>query len=120
MTQESKPENHLQRRAILKNALLGAVAIPVASLCATRQAQAAAQAAAEPLAESDPQAKALGYVSDASKVDAKSNPTYKPGQNCAGCLQLTGKVGDAFRPCNLFPGKTVSAKGWCKAWVKKP
>ncbi len=104
----------MQRRDIVKNALLSVVAVPVASLFARH-----ARAAAPPLSEQDPQAKALGYVADAGRVDAKSNPTYKPGQTCGNCLQLTGNSGEAFRPCNLFPGKTVAAAGWCKAWVKK-
>jgi hypothetical protein len=116
MTHPSDSEKRLQRRAVVKSALLGIAAIPIASLCVSREAHAAPA----PLDEKDPQAKALGYVADAAKVDAKSNPTFKPGQNCAGCLQLTGKAGDPLRPCNLFPGKLVSANGWCKAWVKKP
>ena len=33
---------------------------------------------------------------------------------------LTGKAGDAWRPCNLFPGKMVKNPGWCKVWVKAP
>jgi hypothetical protein len=24
-----------------------------------------------------------------------------------------------LRPCQLFPGKVVSEKGWCTAWVEK-
>ena len=72
------------------------------------------------LSVDDPQAKALGYVADATKVDPKVRPTYKPGQDCASCLQLQGKSNEAFRPCNLFPNKVVSAKGWCMAFVQKP
>lgn len=116
MTHESQPKQLLQRRSVVKSALLGVVAIPVASLFIDQRAHAAPAV----LDEKDPQAKALGYMADATKVDAKSNPTYAAGQTCANCLQLTGNAADAFRPCNLFPGKTVSAKGWCKAWVKKP
>jgi hypothetical protein len=115
MTHKLGRNNQMPRRAILKGALLGVAAIPVASLFAKR----AHAAAAPPLGEQEPQAKALGYVSDAGKVDAKTNPTYKQGQSCANCLQLTGNAGEQFRPCNLFPGKTVAATGWCKAWVKK-
>jgi len=116
MTDRILSEKLLQRRTVLKGALLGIVAVPVASLCSSVKSEAADLAT---LDEKDPQAKALGYVSDASRVDAKSNPTFKAGQTCANCLQLTGNAGDAQRPCNLFPGKRVSAGGWCKAWVKK-
>ena len=65
----------------------------------------------------DPQAIAQGYVEDASRVDARKNPTYGPGTNCENCLQLQGKAGDVYRPCTVFPGKLVNVKGWCKAWV---
>ena len=67
----------------------------------------------------DPPASALGYIEDSTKVDAKAFPNYKPGQACANCQQLTGKVGDNWRPCYLFPGKLVAAGGWCKVYIKK-
>jgi hypothetical protein len=35
-------------------------------------------------------------------------------------MQLTGKEGDEWRPCNVFPGKLVNANGWCKVWAPKP
>jgi High potential iron-sulfur protein len=68
----------------------------------------------------DPTAVALGYHDDAKKVDAKTFTTYQPGQMCSNCLQLNGKAGDSWRPCNLFPGKLVAAGGWCKVYLKKP
>jgi hypothetical protein len=68
----------------------------------------------------DPTAIALAYNEDAGKVDAKAFATYKPGQMCSNCLQLAGKEGDTWRPCNLFPGKLVNAGGWCKVYLKKP
>lgn len=68
----------------------------------------------------DPIAQALSYFEDAKKVDPKKFPNYQPGQKCSNCLQLTGKAGDEWRPCNLFPGKLVHANGWCKVYVKKP
>ncbi len=61
------------------------------------------------VAESDPTAKALGYVEDASKSkDAKR----KPGDDCANCQFYTGGP-SGYGPCQLFPGKSVNAKGWC-------
>jgi high potential iron-sulfur protein len=72
------------------------------------------------LTAADPTAVALGYHEDAKKVDAKAFPTYQPTQSCTNCLQLQGNAGDAWRPCNLFPGKLVNSNGWCKVWVKKP
>jgi hypothetical protein len=104
----------ISRRAALKNLALaaGVLAVPASRL---------ASAADTPhLAATEPTAVALGYHQDAKTVDVKAFPTFKPDQKCNNCLQLTGKAGDAWRPCNLFPGKLVSENGWCKVWVKKP
>jgi hypothetical protein len=81
--------------------------------------------AAEPvvpvhLSPTDPAAAALGYHESVKQVDPKSFPTYQSGQSCLTCLQLQGAAGDAWRPCNLFPGKLVAVDGWCKVWAKKP
>jgi hypothetical protein len=107
-------DEKFSRRQLLQGALAGLAAVPAATLIAR------SASAAEPLSESDATAKSLAYVGDASKVDAKTNPTYKPGQTCANCIQYTGKAGAADGPCNIFPGKLVKAKGWCKVWVLKP
>lgn len=71
------------------------------------------------LSPTDAAATALAYHESAKTVDAKAFPTYQPGQTCSTCLQLQGPADQAWRPCNLFPGKLVSADGWCKVWVKK-
>ncbi len=93
----------------------------VAAMLAGAAARAADKAGPLPrLKPTEPLAMALSYFEDAGKVDAKKFPTYKPGQLCSNCLQLTGKAGDEWRPCNLFPGKLVHANGWCKVYVKKP
>jgi len=107
--------DRISRRSLLKGALLTLAAAPAAGMLA-REA-----AAANPLVDpNDGQAKALSYTADATKVDAKANPNYKPGQHCANCIQYTGKAGDAEGGCNLFPGKAVKSTGWCKVWVLKP
>lgn len=69
--------------------------------------------------EKDPQASALGYVSNAANADAKKFPKYAAGQMCASCALFQGKPSDAGGPCPLFAGKQVNAKGWCSAWAKK-
>ena len=106
----------ISRRSLLQGALIGLAAAPASALLA-RDAFAADLPLIDP---ADAQAKALGYVHDATKVDAKANPNYKAGQHCANCIQYTGKPGDAEGGCNLFPGKDVKAAGWCKVWVLKP
>lgn len=109
-------DSPIDRRTLLKSALAGLVALPAAGLVG----EAAAQAAVPHLDEKDPLAVAMGYVHDAKKVDASKVPQFKPGSKCSNCVQLTGKEGDKWRPCNLFPGKLVDADGWCKVWVVKP
>jgi len=76
-------------------------------------------AAAPHLAESDPTAKALGYVEDAGKVDKTKFPAFKPGAHCATCNFFQGKAADAYGPCQIFPGKAVNAKGWCASHSPK-
>jgi hypothetical protein len=61
------------------------------------------------LAETDPTAKALGYVEDASKT---SDPKHTAGNDCANCQFYSGAA-TGYGPCQLFPGKAVNAKGWC-------
>jgi len=78
--------------------------------------QASAQAM---VAETDPQASAIGYKSDATKVDKAKFPKYAAGQSCSGCALYQGKAGASSGGCGMFPGKQVAAAGWCSAWVKK-
>ena len=78
-----------------------------------------AQGAMPELGEAEPTAAALGYKADTSKVDAAKYPNHKPEQACANCNLVQGKDGDALRPCAIFPGKSVNAKGWCAAYVPK-
>lgn len=71
------------------------------------------------LDEKDPQAVALGYVHDATRVDAKKFPKYAAGQLCNNCALYQGKAADPWAGCPLFAGKQVAGKGWCSAWAKK-
>jgi hypothetical protein len=108
-------EKTFPRRDLLKGALMGVAAMPVVALVGR------ADAAAGPVDPSEPQAKSLGYTKDATKVDAKANPNFKPGQQCANCLQVPkGKETGAQIPCNIFGGRLVESGGWCKVWVKRP
>ncbi len=105
----------LPRRTVLKAALMGSAALPLMARLTN------AEAAAQPLVDvNDAVAKSLGYTPDTSKVDAKANPTHKPMQKCANCIQFQGKPADKQAACNLFPGKDVAGAGWCKVWAQKP
>jgi hypothetical protein len=92
------------------------------SIAATGTAMAATTAPAGSAAkvdEKDPQAAALGYVSDSGKADAKKFPQHAATQKCSGCMLFQGKAGDATGPCPIFAGRLVSSGGWCSSWVKK-
>ena len=90
--------------------------VPVAatSLMVGQVAMAQAQ-----LKEDDPQATALGYKHDATKVDKAKQPKWAAGQACGNCQLFQGKASDAWGGCPLFAGKQVAGKGWCNAYVKK-
>lgn len=79
-----------------------------------------AQTPSPMVSETDPQAAALGYVADATKVDKKKYPKHVASENCSNCQLYQGKPKEASGPCPLYPNKQVAAKGWCSAWVKKP
>jgi anaerobic selenocysteine-containing dehydrogenase len=85
-------------------ALVGATAIPVTLLLGVP----VARAQAPKVSPDDPTAKTLAYVHE----------TGVAGQQCNNCALWQG--GDAqWGGCPLFAGKSVSAKGWCKSWVKR-
>ena len=105
-----------ERRDLLKKGSFALISL------AALQHAAHSHAQAKPLphlAESDPQAAALGYKNDAKKVDTKKFANYKAGTDCDDCLQYEGKKGEAWGPCKLFPGKAVNAKGWCAGFSPK-
>lgn len=108
--------DHSRRRFIALAGVTGA-----AALVGIRPALTFAQGggALPHVAESDPTAKALGYVEDASKVDKTKFPAYKPGSRCSTCNFFQGKASDDYGPCQIFPGKAVSAKGWCASYSAK-
>ncbi len=91
----------------------------VAASSALAATQVRSQAAGPKLEESDPQAVALGYKDDSTKVDGKKFAKHDASQTCANCQLFQGKATDAAGACPLFAGKQVAGKGWCSAWVKK-
>jgi hypothetical protein len=71
------------------------------------------------LADSDPQAIALGYRAVSTRVDPSKYPQYVAGQKCGLCNFYQGKPGTDTAPCQIFGGKLVASSGWCSAYVKK-
>ncbi|WP_299021857.1 high-potential iron-sulfur protein [uncultured Photobacterium sp.] len=95
------------RRNFLKLSLASVIGVTVGNKVLIKPANAADMVK---LTEDDPQAAALKYVHESPHSDKK----------CFNCALLQGNDGDEWRPCAIFPGKTVSANGWCSAWAKKP
>lgn len=100
------------RRAVLKIAL---TALPVVTIAR----DAAAEQTLPHMDENESLARAMGYVHDATKIDANKVPQFKAGSSCSNCMQLQGQQGEEWRPCALFTGKLVNAHGWCKVWQPK-
>ena len=105
----------ISRRRLLKCALL----VTVSGLGVARGSStlaAAPGAPRTPLGEQDAAAKALAYRQDARSVDPQRFTTYRRGQSCATCALI--EFGTArLRGCSLFPGKLVSAAGWCSGYA---
>jgi hypothetical protein len=98
------------RRRLLKNIAIGVALVPIAEA-----PLGSAFAADAPLVTpDDPTAKAVKYVSDASKAS-----DAKPGSKCATCTLYQGATGSSQGGCALFPGKSVKAAGWCTSWTAK-
>jgi hypothetical protein len=110
-------QDKFTRRAAVKGGLLLGTMIPALGL--TRVSHSA-PADLPALDLKDPLAVTLGFVNDASKVDAAANPRYTADQKCSNCEQFQGKVSDARGGCVLIPGKSIPAAGWCKVWRKMP
>ncbi len=110
-------ELNKSRRDAVKLMLAGLAAVPVLNLVGMTSAQAADLPHVDEA--NDPTAKALKYVSDATKatrVDKAGTPAAN--QHCANCQFIQAAEGE-WRPCSLFPGKAVNANGWCASWTLK-
>jgi hypothetical protein len=101
-----------KQRRVFMLATVGAGLVGTASI-------ASAQKPGQVVEESDPQAVALGYISDSAKIDKKKHTKYVGGSQCANCQLFQGKPKEPTGLCPLFPNKQVNAKGWCSTWVKK-
>ena len=108
-------KHEISRRELVKSGLLAGALAPVIALVGND----ARAAELTPLDPKDPLATSLHFTTDASKVDAKANPTFKAGQRCGTCAQFKGKPTDATAGCNIFAGHSVPAGGWCQVWAQR-
>jgi hypothetical protein len=97
------------RRVFIMQVVAGTSALAAAG-AATAQAR---------LEENDPQAVALGYKHDTTKVDKAKFPKHTNDQKCNNCQLYQGKATDPWGGCPLFGAKQVNGNGWCSAWAKK-
>ena len=116
-----KPLNKSRRDAV-KTIAGGLAAVPLMNLVATTVAHAQDLPAVDPA--TDPTAQALKYVADATTADraAAARPGLAADQqvcnNCQFHQPLDGQTD--YVACTLFPGKKVSANGWCASWSLQP
>lgn len=111
-SQASDPDRNRRRFLVGAGTALGAVAL-AGALPRTARADDLPH-----LSPDDATAQTLGYVEDATKADKAKFPTYAAGDSCANCNFFQGGSA-AWGACQLFPGKAVTAKGWCSAHAKK-
>jgi hypothetical protein len=108
-------QRKISRRSLVKGGLIAGALLPAVGLLS----RTASAAALPPLDPNDPTAKALGFMTDATKVDSKTHPMFKAGQKCGTCAQFQGKPGEASAACTIFAGKSVPEGGWCQVWAQK-
>jgi hypothetical protein len=106
----SDRETNLTRRRLLRAGVAGLVAAPAVPLIFSPAL------ADERLSEDDAQARALHYRHDAADVE---HADYEEGRTCANCQLYTDADAEDWGPCSAFPGRLVSANGWCTAWVPR-
>jgi len=90
-----------------------------ASACTAALATNAGAQTGAKVDENEPQAVALGYKHDTTKVDAKKFPKHTNDQRCGNCQLFMAKPTEPWGPCPIFQSKNVSVNGWCNSWVKK-
>jgi hypothetical protein len=79
--------------------------------------------AQDAVVETEPLAQAMGYVTDASRVDTAKFPKRAgeagAQQFCHNCALFAGEADAEQAPCSIFQNRLVAGAGWCNAWVAK-
>jgi len=104
----------LSRRGFLSRLAVTSLALPF-----LRLPSALAEDSPQ-LSPNNPAAKTIGYTEDASTVDAKKEPLFKPNSRCANCTFFqSAQAKGEYAPCTIFANQMVVGKGWCRAWSAK-
>lgn len=108
------PDHHPDsRRRLLRLALGGAIAAPLAGLLHTSRATGAEKARLDRESEL---AQKLAYTHDA---ESTNDSARKEGAHCGNCTHFRGGMDDQWASCNIFPEHLVNVNGWCKSWFAK-
>jgi hypothetical protein len=111
--EKGEPGMHATKTFTRRDALRQlALAMALAPIGALRQARAGDAASLPLLSVDAPEAKAVKYVENARQAQDKV-----PDSSCANCGLYQGASGSTQGPCQLFPGKAVTAAGWCASWA---
>lgn len=116
-----------KRREFLK--IIGGTALAFPAVLVAARSFAFAEDLKE-VTTDDAMVKALGYVSDATKVDTSLYPKRAGAEGakqfCSNCmllsqggLKVAGKDGE-YGKCTVIASGLVNTKGWCNSWVLKP
>lgn len=97
-----------ERRAFLQGSALGATGLVAGTMVPWARASDLPR-----LAEDDETAKSLKYVHDATQSQRPEDSQF-----CHNCRYFKGDADTEWARCDLFPGKLVSAQGWCSVWAK--
>lgn len=95
---------------------INAASVAVCTLMPVRQIRA--EDGLKPLDLTHPPAHALAYVENVGEVDPVTHPAGSE-QRCDNCQHFQPAAAPApdRGGCALFPGFSVTARGWCTGWV---
>jgi hypothetical protein len=67
----------------------------------------------------EPDAVALEFVPDATRIDPAAQPRFKQGSRCSRCYFFQGRTSSNDAPCTVFAGYRVPASGWCREFAPR-
>jgi High potential iron-sulfur protein len=67
----------------------------------------------------EPDAVALEFVPDATRIDPAAQPRFKPGSRCSRCYFYQGRSMSDSATCTVFAGYRVPASGWCREFAPR-
>jgi len=109
------------RREFIKSVglIFGALVVSLSGLFSKQVfAASALPAGKKAVPESDPVAKAIGYMQDRTK-SADWKKKKATAESCANCV-FYKKTDANWGECQMLAGKgEVAADGWCRSWQKK-